>query len=64
MYGHTRDVVFCLLKKLALPPVQVKSVSINRDTNLLLTGTSKSVLSIFDVRQPQKSIEARFINMI
>jgi len=35
----------------------VKSVSINRDTHLLLTGTSRSVLSIWDVRQPQNCIE-------
>lgn len=39
--------------------IQVKSVSINREMNLLLTGTSKSILSVFDVRQPQKSIEVR-----
>ena len=34
-------------------------MSINREMNLLLTGTSKSILSVFDVRQPQKSIEVR-----
>lgn len=35
----------------------VKTVSINHDANLLLTGTSKSKLTLFDVRKPQKHIE-------
>lgn len=35
----------------------VKTVSLNHDTNLLLTGTARSKLSIFDVRQPQSPIE-------
>ena len=38
--------------KIKIFEIQVKSVSINHDATLLLTGTSKSKLSIFDMRHP------------